>query len=151
MTDAIHLPGSTPKGDRVPPLRGLLVAESDHEIRVRVAEGTWTFRRADIVRIVDSAVPHADPDCRPVSVDIRAGATADFTQRLRIDLTERPMTISESPSHARGDDQLHKLTEAWAAQLRLTGHPNASGTTFTYCQTKSCDGSDDGINCDSLD
>jgi hypothetical protein len=29
--------------------------------------------------------------------------------------------------------------------------PGSGGATFTYCQTKSINGSDDGINCDSLD
>ncbi|MEV6320227.1 hypothetical protein AB0M45_03365 [Nocardia sp. NPDC051787] len=151
MTDAIRLPGTTPRGDRVPPLQGLLVAESDREISVRVAEGTWTFRRSDVLRVVDSAVPHSGQDGRPVLVDIRAGATADFTQRLRIDLVDRPMTIPESPSEALGDDQLRRLTESWADRLQLVQGPGAGGATFTYCQTKSLGGSDDGINCDSLD
>ncbi|MET9024647.1 hypothetical protein ABZW96_03405 [Nocardia sp. NPDC004168] len=151
MTDAIHLPGTTPRGDRVPPLQGLLVAESDRQISVRVAEGTWTFSRSDVLRVVDSAAPHADQDGRPVLVDIRAGATADFTRRLRIDLVDRPMTIPESPSEALGDEQLRRLTETWADRLQLVDCPGASGATFTYCQTKSMNGSDDGINCDSLD
>ncbi|MBF6167596.1 hypothetical protein IU486_22950 [Streptomyces gardneri] len=151
MTDAIRLSGTTPKGDRAAPLQGLLVAESDREISVRVAEGTWTFCRSDVLRVIDSAVPHADPDGRPVLVDIRAGATADFTRRLRIDLVDRPMTIPESPSEALGDDQLRQLTESWADRLQLVDYPGTSGATFTYCQTKSINGSDDGINCDSLD
>lgn len=151
MTDAIRRPGTTPRGDRVPPLQGLLVAESDREISVRVAEGTWTFRRSDVLRVVDSAAPDPEQDGRPVSVDIRAGATADFTRRLRIDLVDRPMTIPEAPSEALGDDQLRRLTEIWADRLQLVESPGAGGATFTYCQTKSLDGSDDGINCDSLD
>ncbi|MGO4617560.1 hypothetical protein AB4305_25380 [Nocardia sp. 2YAB30] len=151
MTDGIRLPGSAPKGDRVPPLQGLLVAESEREITVRVAEGTWTFCRSDVLRVVDSAAPHPDQDGRPVLVDIRAGATADFTRRLRIDLVDRPMTIPESPSEALGDDQLRQLTEIWADRMQLVDCPGSNGTTFTYCQTKSFDGSDDGINCDSLD
>ncbi|MBF6073940.1 hypothetical protein ACWDSF_08585 [Nocardia beijingensis] len=151
MTDAIHLPGTTPKADRVPPLQGLLVAESDRQISVRVAEGTWTFSRSDVLRVVDSAAPHAEQDGRPVLVDIRAGATADFTRRLRIDLVDRPMTIPESPSEALGDEQLRQLTETWADRLQLVDCPGAGGATFTYCQTKSMNGSDDGINCDSLD
>ncbi|WP_330229892.1 hypothetical protein OHA40_28330 [Nocardia sp. NBC_00508] len=151
MTDVIRLPGTTPQGDRVPPLRGLLVAESDREISVRVAEGTWTFCRSDVLRVVDSTVPDPDQDGRPVLVDIRAGATADFTRRLRIDLVDRPMTIPEAPSEALGDAQLRRLTEIWADRLQLVECAGASGATFTYCQTKSFDGSDDGINCDSLD
>lgn len=151
MTDAIHLPGTTPKADRVPPLQGLLVAESDRQISVRVAEGTWTFSRSDVLRVVDSAAPHAEQGGRPVLVDIRAGATADFTRRLRIDLVDRPMTIPESPSEALGDEQLRQLTETWADRLQLVDCPGAGGATFTYCQTKSMNGSDDGINCDSLD
>lgn len=151
MTDAIHLPGTTPKADRVPPLQGMLVAESDRQISVRVAEGTWTFSRSDVLRVVDSTAPHADQDGRQVLVDIRAGATADFTRRLRIDLVDRPMTIPESPSEALGDEQLRQLTETWADRLQLVDCPGAGGATFTYCQTKSMNGSDDGINCDSLD
>ncbi|MGW4327127.1 hypothetical protein ACWEKR_14660 [Nocardia sp. NPDC004573] len=151
MTDAIRLPGKTPKGDRIAPLQGVLVAESDREISVRVAEGTWTFCRSDVLRVVDSAVPQADQDGRPVLVDIRAGATADFTRRLRIDLVDRPMTIPESPSAALGDEQLRQLTETWADRLQLVDCPGAGGATYTYCQTKSINGSDDGINCDSLD
>ncbi|MEU2122192.1 hypothetical protein [Nocardia niwae] len=151
MTDAIHLPGTTPQADRVPPLQGLLVAESDRQISVRVAEGTWTFSRSDVLRVIDSVAPHADQDGRPVLVDIRAGATADFTRRLRIDLVDRPMTIPESPSEALGDEQLRQLTETWADRLQLVDSPGAGGATFTYCQTKTINGSDDGINCDSLD
>ncbi|WP_040779882.1 hypothetical protein [Nocardia pneumoniae] len=151
MTDIIRRPGTTPTSDRVPPLQGLLVAESDREISVRVAEGTWTFRRSDVLRVVDSTAQHPDQDGRPVSVDIRAGATADFTRRLRIDLVDRPMTIPEAPSEALGDDQLRRLTEIWADRLQLVESPGTGGATFTYCQTKSLDGSDDGINCDSLD
>ncbi|MGQ4598544.1 hypothetical protein [Nocardia sp. R6R-6] len=151
MSDAIRLPGTTPKGDRVPPLQGLLVAESDREISVRVAEGTWTFRRSDVLRVADSAVPQHDQDGRAVSVDIRAGATADFTRRLRIDVVDRPMTIAETPSEALGDDQLRRLTEIWADRLQLVECAGANAATFTYCQTKSRNGSDDGINCDSLD
>ncbi|MBF6463700.1 hypothetical protein IU427_00720 [Nocardia beijingensis] len=151
MTDAIRLPGTRPKGDRIAPLQGVLVAESDREISVRVAEGTWTFCRSDVLRVVDSAVPQADQDGRPVLVDIRAGATADFTRRLRIDLVDRPMTIPESPSAALGDEQLRQLTETWADRLQLVDCPGAGGATYTYCQTKSINGSDDGINCDSLD
>ncbi|WP_327118568.1 hypothetical protein OHB12_10715 [Nocardia sp. NBC_01730] len=151
MTDGIRLPGTAPKYDRVPPLQGLLVAESEREITVRVAEGTWTFCRSDVLRVVDSVAPHPDQDGRPVLVDIRAGATADFTRRLRIDLVDRPMTIPESPSEALGDDQLRQLTEIWADRMQLVDCPGSNGATFTYCQTKSSDGSDDGINCDSLD
>lgn len=150
MTDALHLSGAAPTGDRVPPLQGVLVAESDREITVRVAEGTWTFRRSDILRLRDSGAAPT-PDGRPVMLDIRAGATADFTRRLRIDLVDRPLTLSEAPSPALGDELLQELTASWADRLRLVDLPGANGATFTYCQTKSASGSDDGINCDSLD
>ena len=156
MIDAIRHHGTAPKGDRVPSLQGMLVAESKREITVRVAEGTWTFSRSDVLRVLDSAVPDghcasSGQDGRPVLVDIRAGATADFTRRLRIDLVDRPMTIPESPSAALGDDQLRRLTESWADRLQLVDHPGVGGATFTYCQTRSSGSSDDGINCDSLD
>ncbi|MFG1795137.1 hypothetical protein [Nocardia sp. NPDC049149] len=154
MTDALRLPGTAPKTDRVPPLQGFLVAESERDITVRVAEGTWTFRRSDVLRVLDSALPDglsADRDGRPVLVDIRAGATADFTRRLRIDLVDRPMTIPESPSAALGDEQLQQLTASWADRLNIVDVPGTHGATYTYCQTKSFATSDDGINCDSLD
>lgn len=168
MTDALRLPGTAPKSDRVPPLQGLLVAESERDITVRVAEGTWTFCRSDVLRVLDSPLPDGlscVPDGitsrsdgsatehagRPVLVDIRAGATADFTRRLRIDLVDRPMTLTEAPSAALGDEQLQQLTETWADRLQLADLTGAHGATFTYCQTKSLATSDDGINCDSLD
>ncbi|MEU7146316.1 hypothetical protein ABZ942_43245 [Nocardia sp. NPDC046473] len=171
MTDALRLPGTAPKSDRVPPLQGLLVAESERDITVRVAEGTWTFRRSDVLRVLDSPLPDGfscvpdgiatvpdgfttdttERDGRPVLVDIRAGATADFTRRLRIDLVDRPMTLTETPSAALGDEQLQQLTDSWADRLQLADLTGAHGATFTYCQTKSLATSDDGINCDSLD
>ncbi|MET8652753.1 MULTISPECIES: hypothetical protein [Nocardia] len=153
MTDAIHLPGGAPAtGDRVPALQGLLVAESEREISVRVAEGTWTFRRDDVLRVLDSAgVDDRAADERPVLVDIRPGATADFTRRLRIDLVERPLTLAGEPSPALGDELLQQLTDSWAERMRITDGSSGSGATHTYCQTKSLDSSDDGINCDSLD
>ncbi|MFC9440590.1 hypothetical protein [Nocardia sp. NPDC057030] len=163
MTDALRLPGTAPKSDRVPPLQGLLVAESERDITVRVAEGTWTFCRSDVLRVLDSPLPDgvsfvpdgvctvSDGPGRPVLVDIRAGATADFTRRLRIDLVDRPMTLTEAPSAALGDEQLQQLTETWADRMQLADLTGAHGATFTYCQTKSLATSDDGINCDSLD
>jgi hypothetical protein len=150
MTDAIHLPGPAPTGDRVPALQGLLVAESERAITVRVSEGTWTFHKDDVLRLLpDDHV--ASSDGRPVLVDIRPGATADFTRRLRVDLVERPMTIAAQPSLALGDELLQQLTASWADSLELVDCPGAGTTSFTYCQTKSFDSSDDGINCDSLD
>ncbi|MFI9502958.1 hypothetical protein [Nocardia sp. NPDC052566] len=152
MTDAFHLSGVAPTSDRVPPLQGLLIAESDREITVRVAEGTWTFRRSDVLRMIDwNGADGRDIDGRPVMVDIRAGATADFTRRLRIDLVDRPLTIADKPSEALGDELLQQLTATWADRLQLLDLPGGSAATLTYCQTKSFAGSDDGINCDSLD
>ncbi|WP_062991899.1 hypothetical protein [Nocardia anaemiae] len=152
MTDAIHLPGTGPAGDRVPALQGLLVAESEQDFTVRVTEGTWTFRRDDVLRVLDwTDGAAAERDGRPVLMDIRPGATADFTRRLRIDLVDRPMTLAEEPSAALGDEALQELTASWADSLQLAECPGTSGATFTYCQTKSLATSDDGINCDSLD
>jgi hypothetical protein len=150
MTDAIHLPGTVPTGDRVPALQGLLVAESERDITVRVSEGTWTFRRDDVLRVLPDG-RGASSSGRPVLVDIRPGATADFTRRLRIDLVERPMTLAAEPSPALGDELLQQLTASWADSLDLVDCPGVGGTTYTYCQTKSFASSDDGINCDSLD
>ncbi|MBF6209785.1 hypothetical protein IU433_04505 [Nocardia puris] len=152
MADAYHRPGAAPTDDRVPALHGLLVAESDREISVRVAEGTWTFRRSDVLRVLDHADPAPEAEAgRRVLVDIRPGATADFTRRLRVELVDRPMTLAAAPSPALGDELLQQLTDSWAEGLRLAPCPATGGATFTYCQTKSLATSDDGINCDSLD
>ncbi|ONM49706.1 hypothetical protein [Nocardia donostiensis] len=149
MIDAIHVPCTTRVGDRIPALRGMLVAESERDITVRVAEGTWTFRRDDVLRVLESD-SNAPAPGRPVLIDIRPGATADFTRTLRIDVVDRPMTLAGPPSPALGDELLRQLTASWADQLQLIDSPD-TGATFTYCQTKSLAGSDDGINCDSLD
>lgn len=141
-----------------PLLSGYLIAESARAVSVRVSEGTWTFDRADVLDIdtlgADAPgpdIPRADPATgqgdRPVRVRIRPGATADFTQRLRIDLTERPMTLAQQHSPARGDDQLARQTERWARTLRLPG----TGTAMTRSHTLSFAGSLDAMACDSLD
>ncbi|WP_228001459.1 hypothetical protein [Nocardia australiensis] len=150
MTDAIHLPGTAPTDDRVPALQGLLVAESERDISVRVTEGTWTFHRDDVLRVLPDGHA-AGSDGRPVLVDIRPGATADFTRRLRIELVERPMTLAAEPSLALGDELLQQLTASWSDSLELVDSAGPGSATFTYCQTKSLYSSDDGINCDSLD
>lgn len=149
MIDAIHVPCTARNGDRIPALRGMLVAESERDITVRVAEGTWTFRRDDVLRVLESD-SNAPAPGRPVLIDIRPGATADFTRTLRIDVVDRPMTLAGPPSPALGDELLRQLTASWADQLQLLDSSD-TGATFTYCQTKSLAGSDDGINCDSLD
>lgn len=146
MTDALHLPAA-PDSYRAPALQGIIVASSERDISIRVTEGTWTFRRDDVLDIRES--DRCAPG-QPVLVDIRPGATADFTRRLRIDVVGRPMTLAAPPSEAFGDDQLRLLTEAWATRLRIADPPG-TGATFTFCQTKSPAGSDDGVNCDSLD
>ncbi|MFC9895757.1 hypothetical protein ACFVMC_18890 [Nocardia sp. NPDC127579] len=151
MTEAIHVPAARPTGDGVPALQGVLVAESARDISVRVTEGTWTFQRSDVLRILDSATSSTRAAAGDsVLVDIRPGAHADFTRRLRVDLVERPMTLDAAPSLALGDELLQQLTTSWADRLQLA-EVAGSGATYTYCQTKSHNGSDDGINCDSLD
>ncbi|MFC4128838.1 hypothetical protein [Nocardia rhizosphaerae] len=139
MTDAIHLPATASPRHRGPALRGLLVAESDRDISVRVDDGTWTFDRRDVLRLTED---HAGAGERRVRVDIRPGATADFTRRMRVDLVDRPITLAADPSEALGDDQLAKATRAWAAKLRIAERGGVTGATFTF---------HDGINCDSLD
>lgn len=148
MIDAIHVPGSARDGDRLPALHGMLIAESDTDITVRVADGTWTFRRDDVLRMLESDSTDPAPG-RPVLIDLRPGTTAEFTRTLRIDVVDRPMTLACPPSPALGDELLRELTESWADELHLLDAHDAA--TFTYCQTKSHAGSDDGINCDSLD
>ncbi|MFF5032564.1 hypothetical protein [Nocardia salmonicida] len=139
MTDAIHLPATASSRDRGPALRGLLVAESDHDISVRVDGGTWTFDRNDVVRLTEDRVGAGE---RQVRVDIRPGATADFTRRMRVDLVDRPITLAPEPSEALDDEQLARATRSWATKLRITERGGATGATFTFR---------DGINCDSLD
>ncbi|WP_280360932.1 hypothetical protein [Nocardia wallacei] len=142
----------------VPPLSGYLMAESEHTLSVRVGEGTWTFDRADVLSIDEpggdrshSEVPGRQRPGRPVRLRIRPGAMADFTQRRRIELTDRPMTLARQHSPALGDDALRRLTEDWARTLRLPATPGVGGATFTFCQTRTSARSDDGTACDSLD
>ncbi|MET8795097.1 hypothetical protein ABZV91_01335 [Nocardia sp. NPDC004568] len=146
MTDALHLL-DTPGRGAVATLTGVLVGESDREIRVRVADGTWTFCRADVLAI---RFDDEHPTGRRVHVDIRPGATADFTRRLRIEVAERPMTLAAPPSEAFGDRRLRRLTESWARRLDLAGDPDFPAT-FTCAQTRSRNTSDDGVHSDSFD
>ncbi|MFD3744269.1 hypothetical protein [Nocardia sp. NPDC058633] len=139
MTDAIHLPATASSRDRGPALRGVLVAETDHDISVRVDGGTWTFDRNDVVRLTEDRAGTGE---RPVRVDIRPGATADFTRRMRVELVDRPITLAPEPSEALGDEQLARATRSWATKLRIAERGGVTGSTFTFR---------DGINCDSLD
>ncbi|MFI5775691.1 hypothetical protein [Nocardia sp. NPDC051570] len=134
----------------MPPISGDLVAQSERSVSVRVTDGVWTFDRADVLSVDEygGGPSHFE---RRVRVRVRPGATADFTRRLRIDLTERPMTLTHAPSPARGDALLARLTEHWARELRLPAAPGVGGATFTYCQTRTDARSDDGTACDSLD
>ena len=161
MPDAVHPPVSTSPGPHqdnqevAPLLSGYLIAESTRAVSLRVSEGTWTFDRADVLGIdlVGSRMPYGDgdPAARPVQVRIRPGATADFTRRLRIELTDRPMTLPQQHSPARGDDLLARLTERWARDLQLPTDPAVGGVTMTRSQTRSFALSDDAMTCDSLD
>ncbi|NUS94231.1 MAG: hypothetical protein HOQ36_17805 [Nocardia sp.] len=146
MIDALHLLGTSECG-AVAILTGVLAGESDCEIRVRVSDGTWAFRRDDVLALR----PLDDHGAgRRVRVEIRPGSTADFTRRLRIDVAERPLTLAAPASEAFGDLQLQRLTESWAQHLDLTGTPEFPAT-FTCAQTRSHNTSDDGIHSDSFD
>ncbi|MEU4311818.1 hypothetical protein [Nocardia sp. NPDC024068] len=146
MTDAIHLLDA-PESGAVATITGFLVGESDHDIRVRVADGTWTFLRRDVLAIRDSG-RRAETPTGAVLVDIRAGATADFTRRLRIDIADRPMTLAAPPSETFGDAQLHRLAATWAAGLDIdAAHP----TAFTRTHTRARHGGRHDIHCDSSD
>ncbi len=150
----IAIPRRVPETDRtVPPLSGYLVAETDTAISLRVGDGTWTFDRSDVLDVTDGehTEPAGWPAGRRVSVRIRPGATADYTRRLRVELTERPMTLAPQPSVVPGDDALTRLTESWLRRMRLDARPGISGATMTCCQTRSHAHSDDGAACDSLD
>ncbi|WP_040719763.1 hypothetical protein [Nocardia veterana] len=153
MNDARRpAPGSTrPRTDprrSAPPLSGRLVAESSDTVSIRVAEGVWTLDRRDILQWLEPSPAGSE---RAVQVWIRPGATADFTQRRRIHLTERPLTLPPRPGPAVGDDALARLTEQWARRLRVRTVPGAAGATVSYSHTHSGGGSDDGTACDSLD
>ncbi|WP_330180420.1 hypothetical protein OHB26_28935 [Nocardia sp. NBC_01503] len=153
MTGALHHLASAHIDATAPPLSGYLIASTDRHISVRVTDGTWTLNRADVLDLTEREVAAAQGICegRPVFVRVRNGATADFTQRRRIELTERPPTIPQDYSPARGDDELAALTEVWARGLELTPNPGVAGATMTCVQTRSLRGSDDGIAADSLD
>ncbi|MEU0539545.1 hypothetical protein [Nocardia sp. NPDC005978] len=153
MTGALRPPASTIVASTAPPLSGYLIGATDRHLTVRVTDGTWTLRRADILDLTDWEVAAAQGFCegRPVLVRVRAGATADFTQRRRIELTDRPLTLPQDHTPARGDDELQALTEAWARGLEIGTRPGIGGATMTCCQTRSHNGSDDGAACDSLD
>ncbi|MBF6331210.1 hypothetical protein [Nocardia transvalensis] len=154
MIDAVRLSprrDSHPEDTSVPPLSGYLVTESEQSLRVRVSDGIWTFDRADILAVERADRTPADSGEKPVRVRIRPGTTADFTRRVRIELTERPMTVPREHSPARGDDMLARLTEKWARGLQLATTRGVGGATFTYCQTRTDARSDDGTACDSLD
>ncbi|BEK88945.1 hypothetical protein [Nocardia seriolae] len=152
MTGALHRTGSTALASTSPPLPGYLVAATERSISVRVGDGTWTFHRTDVLDITRwDAAAAGSCEGRPVLVRVRSGATADFTQRRRVELTDRPLTLAPDHSPARGDDELGRLTEIWARGLDLTTATGVGGATMTCCQTRSHHGSDDGIACDSLD
>lgn len=143
-----------PSATTAPPLPGYLVAATERHISVRVTDGTWTFRWADVLTLTDCDLESLGPrndDARPVLVQVREGTTADFTQRRRITLIDRPMTLPQDHTPTRGDDQLARLTENWARRMDLTTRPGVGGATMTCCQTRSHNGSDDGTACDSLD
>ncbi|MGW5381728.1 hypothetical protein [Nocardia sp. NPDC003963] len=146
MIDALHLL-DTPECGAVATLTGVLVGESDRDIRIRVTDGTWTFRCRDVlaVRTLDDRTAG-----HRVRVDIRPGSTADFTRTLRIDVAERPLTLAAPPSEAFGDRQLRRLTESWAHRLDLADTPEYPAT-FTCAQTRSHNTSDDGVHSDSFD
>jgi hypothetical protein len=158
MTEAIPSSMSILTGVRpdnhepVPLLSGYVVAESAGAVSVRVSEGTWTFDRADVLGID----PLGADAGGAVRVRIRRGATADFTRRMRIDLADRPMTLAQQHSPARGDELLARQTERWARELYLPAGPG-SGATMTRCQTRSfargdtVARSDDAMACDNLD
>ncbi|MEC3953108.1 hypothetical protein VMT65_08710 [Nocardia sp. CDC153] len=153
MTGALHRTGTTGLTSTSPPLPGYLVAATERSISVRVGDGTWTFHRTDVLDITrwDTASAQGSCEGRPVLVHVRPGTTADFTQRRRVEITDRPLTLTADLSPARGDDELRRETEIWARGLELTTAPGVGGATMTCCQTRSYRGSDDGIACDSLD
>ncbi|MFI1460589.1 hypothetical protein [Nocardia carnea] len=148
MTDVLPPVGTT-QSDAVATLAGVLLGHDEGAVRIQVADGTWTFDPCDVLGIREHDGRSSSP-AGAVLVDIRSGATADFTRRLRIDVGERPLTLAAPPSPALGDTQLRRLTETWARRLHLAELPHHPAT-FTFAQTRSHNSSDDGVHCDSLD
>ncbi len=130
-------------------LRGYLEDDdSDEVIRVRSGDGTWRFRREDVLQIVAWEGLSESPGGRPVQLDIRIGAEAEFSQSFRVEFADRPMTLPDAPTVFAPDEQFDRQVQAWSADLQFIGEPwPDGGVTRTSCQ--STDG--DYYLCDSLD
>lgn len=99
------------------PLLGFLVGESDSEIRVRVAGGTWLIDRSDVESMDDWDDPvSVDFEGRPVRVTARSGATLGFLQSMTIESSDRPLTRLKRASTLFGAEHLEGLSKTWGAQ-----------------------------------
>ncbi|GIG68750.1 hypothetical protein [Phytomonospora endophytica] len=144
---------------RVPPLEGVLLDQSDSEVRFQTDAGTWLFRRDDVVAIVDREGGDRSDGPRSVCLEVRAGAEAEFSQKVRIEVTERPMTTSEDLPISAGHEELGELTRAWAVRLYGSADMDlmlaeAMSWTSNATMTGTCGGGgwvDDYQTSDSLD
>jgi len=147
MSDQPNRPDAP--ADTAPPLTGFLVGESENEIRISVTVGTWTFQRGDVVRISDWDADVEVEGGRPVAVDVRSGAVADFTQSIHIDVTDRPLTLPDEPLDAAGGRDLSSLAKSWAAHMKLDlAYTMEDVESYTYCETNN---GYDGTACDCVD
>ncbi len=132
-----------------PLLRGYLENdESDAVIRVRSGDGTWHFRREDVLKIVEWEGLSDSPGDRPVQLDIRIGAQAEFSQTFRVDFADRPMTLPDEPTVFADDLEFDRQARAWSADLEFIAEPwPDGGTTRSSCASTG----GDFYLCDSLD
>jgi hypothetical protein len=117
------------------PLLGFLVEESDSEIRVQVAGGTWIIDRADVEDMSDWDDPPVavDIEGRAVQVVARSGATLGFLQPIKVTAGDRPMTLPAGVSKILGGERLRELSETWGAQYDLEVLPADVGNSPTVC------------------
>ncbi len=132
-----------------PPLRGYLEGgDAEDTIRIRSGDGTWCFRREDVLSMSDWVGLSDSPASRPVQVDIRIGAQAEFTQSFRVEFADRPMTLPDKPTEFAEDQEFDRQVGAWSADLQFLGEPwPDGGVTRSSCVSTG----GDFYLCDSLD
>lgn len=139
-------------------LRGYLVDQTDTDVVVRSGDGTWRFRPDDVLIVQDWDDPPAlpagqEPIGRPVQIDVRMGAVADFSQSFRIEVADRPMTLPDRLPEIVPDENFAQQAQAWAANLLFLGEawPDGGHTRSSCASASDAEHSDDWFLCDSLD
>jgi hypothetical protein len=120
-----------------PMLRGYLESdESEDVIRIRSGDGTWRFRREDVLNVSDWEGLSDSRDSRPVQVDIRIGAEAEFSQSFRVEFADRPITLPDDPTIFAADEKFDQQIEAWSNDLQFIGGPwPDGGVTRSSCRS----------------